>query len=139
MLSSTEEMRMDLWDQIDLLVNNFFRDAQTVAELVSLNPQDDFLIKMAIVGFSYRSPTSEWDLGHYDFVMQRLSVEFADNEESHYGENSQNVKLFYCLAIGYLLGMYQQKFLTDQEFRNAECLISGVTMARLPDITSRAI
>jgi hypothetical protein len=128
---------MLLSECLEQLVTSFYRDITLARGLDSENPEDDLAVKAAVVGFCYNSPTQEWDKGHLEFIKSRLSREFQDDESLDYGKNSENVRLFYALALGYLLGLYQQDKIIDAEFEVAERQISGLIMLKLPSITAQ--
>jgi hypothetical protein len=121
------------------LVDTFHRDIELARQFESPNPEDDLAVKASIVGFSYNAPTQEWDKSHYDFVRLRLDQDYRDEELANYGNNAVNIRLFFALSIGYLLGLYQASQINDTEFRQAELLIPGVIMGRLPKITANPI
>ena len=108
-------------------------------KLESNNPDDDLAIKVAIVGFSYNSPTVEWTKEHWDFVTPRLAREYPDEELSDYGNNGSNIKLFYALCLGFLLGLYQQGMISDGGFKVAEAQISGLVMLHLGKLTEQEL
>src|SRR6266508_3158083 len=82
---------------------------EKVAELESPNPEDDRVIKFAIVGYSYFRPTSSWGLDEFNFVTERRR-EVADLDLG-----PQWVE-FVRLASGYLLGLQQAGQCNDSEF-----------------------
>lgn len=86
-----------LWDELP-------RVREKVALLESPNPEDDRMVKFAIVGYSYHRPIESWGHGEYEFVQQRRReiVEF----DPRWVE-------FACLAFGYLLGLAQSGILND--------------------------
>ena len=129
---------MSIFDNLKQLANCFYRDVELAKQLESSNPEDDLAIKTSIIGFSYNSPTQDWDKGHYDFVKSRLDRDYRYEELAEYGENGENVKLFFALGVGYLLGLYQQGKLNDAEFKQAEQQIPGLIMYYLPQLTDRA-
>ena len=125
----------DLWH----LLGTFPRDVELAKQVESSNPEDSLAIKIAIVGFSYNARTEAWAKGQYDFVKSRLDRDYHDDELSEYGQNSANVKLFFALCIGYLLGLYEQNKISDHEFKVAEVQIPGLIMAELPRITANKL
>ena len=82
---------METIDQLRSLVGNFARDLGLAKKLTSPNAADDIAIRIAIVGFSYNSPTEQWDLGHYEFIRNRLDEEYDLPELECYGGNYQNI------------------------------------------------
>jgi hypothetical protein len=126
---------LSTFDGLKTLLDTFYRDIALARTLQSSNPHDDVAIRAAIVGFSYNSPTREWSKMHYEFVMYRLKRDYDDNKLSEYGRNAENVRLFFALSIGYLLGLYQQRTIGDAEFSHAEILIPGLIMQHLPRLT----
>lgn len=130
---------MSIHDDLERLVSTFPRDVLLARGLDSANPEDDLVVKAAVVGFSYNAPTAEWDLGHFDFLQNRLDFDYRDDELRQYGDKAINVKLFYALACGYLLGLYHQSQISDEEFSAAEQLIPGLIMFYLPQLTATAV
>jgi hypothetical protein len=125
--------------QINQLVDSLCGDVQLAKLIVTPNPEDDLAIKTAIVGFCYSSDIRDWAKQHYIFVNERLVRDYNSEELAHYGENSENVKLYYALCIGYLLGLYSKERITDKEFSVAERQIPGFIMLHLSKITSLAL
>lgn len=130
---------MPIADSLAHLVGNFARDLALASKLESPNFQDDLAIKAAVVGFSYNSPTEDWDKGHFEFVNARLERDFDEKELLEYGDNAENVKLFFALSVGYLLGLYQQDKIGDAEFTEAELQISGLIMLHVPKLTGQRL
>lgn len=95
--------------------------------------------KAAVVGFSYNSPTKDWAKGHFDFVKMRVERHYHDKELTEYGNNSGNVRLFFALTVGYLLGLYQEDQISDEEFKIAEQQIPGLIMMHLGELTARPL
>lgn len=126
---------MALSQNLSRLVTNFYRDIGLARKLDSMNPQDDLAVRAAVVGFSYNSPTQEWAKGHFEALKKCLDREFPSNLQQDYGMNSENVRLFFALAIGYLLGVYQQGMVSDSEFTVAEKQVSGLVFLHLATLT----
>jgi hypothetical protein len=126
-------------DQLKQLTINFARDIDIARRVESANQEDDLAIKAAIVGFSYNSPTSDWARGHHDFVRNRLDANYPSDKLSEFGKNCENVRLFFALAIGFLLGLYQQKRLSDDQFWESEQQIPGLIMLHLPRLTEQPV
>ena len=87
-----------------------------VAKLESPNPDDDHMVKIAIVGYSYHQPTTSWGRDEFDFIMQRR------REVADFGERWVE---FVCLASGYLLGLHQAGRCGDAEFLLLEAQLPG--------------
>ena len=68
-----------------------------------------------------------------------MNRDYHEEELSEYGENGENVKLFFALSIGYILGLYQQDKITEDEFKEAEQQIPGVIMLHLPKLTDQPV
>jgi hypothetical protein len=128
---------MTYYDKLEQLTVDFARDIEIARNVKSSNPEDDLAIKAAIVGFSYNSPTTDWAKGHYDFVRNRLEASYSSELLVDYGENGENVRLFFALAIGFLLGMYQQERISDDQFKEGEQQIPGLIMLHLPRLTEQ--
>jgi hypothetical protein len=130
---------MSSFEQLERLVATFEEDVRLANELQSPNPDDDLPTKVAIVGFSYNSPTEEWDLGHFEFLKKLRAREYPNNELAEYGEHAENVVLFFALGIGYLLGLHHQKMIGDDDFEVAESQLSGLIMFHLGNLTARRL
>jgi hypothetical protein len=128
---------MTYYDKLEQLTVDFARDIEIARNVKSSNPEDDLAIKAAIVGFSYNSPTTDWAKGHYDFVRNRLEASYSSELLVDYGENGENIRLFFALAIGFLLGMYQQERISDDQFKEGEQQIPGLIMLHLPRLTEQ--
>ena len=130
---------METHDSLQQLVAVFERDIELARDLESTNPEDDLAIKAAVVGFSYNSPTGDWAKGHYDFLSSRLARDYNSEALAEFGDNAENVKLFFALAFGFLLGLYQQDQISDDEFKIAEQQIAGLIMLHLPELTAKPV
>ncbi|MFN7291714.1 MAG: hypothetical protein ACK5YR_13730 [Pirellula sp.] len=128
---------MTYYEKLEQLTVDFARDIEIARNVESSNPEDDLAIKAAIVGFSYNSPTSDWAKGHYDFVNNRLEASYSREQLDDYGENGENVRLFFALAIGFLLGMYHQERISNDQFTEGEQQIPGLIMLHLPRLTEQ--
>lgn len=130
---------MSTFEALTKLVGVFERDIESAKALTSPNVEDDLAIKAAIVGFSYSAPTSDWARIHHDYVKTRLDSDYSSDELEYYGDNGENVKLFFALSIGFVLGLRQQNNITDEEFRIGEQQIPGIIMLHLPTLTAQAV
>jgi hypothetical protein len=128
-----------MFDQLESLVGSFYRDIQIAKGVVSPNPEDDLAIKAAITGFSYNCPVEDWGKGHFDFVKTRIDRDYTPEFLADYGDNFENVKLFFALGIGFLLGLYQKDAISDEDFRIAELQIPGIIMQHLGSLTSHPV
>jgi hypothetical protein len=113
-------------EQLESLVSTFARDVGRADELLSPNEEDDRAIKTAIIGYSYNSTLDDWGRANYEIVRERLESEFSTADLEDYGENGINVRLFYALCAGYLLGLYDACKIDELAFRVAEAQIPGL-------------
>lgn len=127
-----------MFRELETLVDNFVRDIASARSIESPNPEDDLAIKAAIVGFSYHGDVSQWGRNEFEFVRRYLDNECEGEDLTSYGEHGRNVLLFHAVAIGFLLGLYQQNQLDDQAFVIAQASIAGVVMFHLGQITASA-
>jgi hypothetical protein len=130
---------MATYDELEQLVETFTRDIEIAKGVESTNPEDDLAVKAAVVGFSYNSSTGEWAKGHYDFLMRRIEADYDAESLEEYGENGTNVKLFFALAMGYLLGLYQHEKISEDEFKVGEQQIPGIIMLHLPKLMEQPV
>ncbi|MGY8771237.1 MAG: hypothetical protein ACKVH8_22720 [Pirellulales bacterium] len=49
------------------------------------------------------------------------------------------MKLFFALSIGYLLGLYQEDKISEEEFKEAEQQIPGLIMLHLSQLTDKPV
>jgi len=82
------------------------RVREKVALLESPNPEDDRMVKFAIVGYSYHRPVESWGRDEFEFVAQR---------RREVAESDPRWVEFVCLASGYLLGLAQSGSLSESE------------------------
>ena len=89
---------------------------EIAAAVASSNPEDDLLIRTAIVGYCYHQEAESWGSDELDFVSRRRS-EVADFDPLWIE--------FVCLASGYLLGAYQTGMLGEGECALFEAQLPG--------------
>ena len=130
---------MFIYDELEQLVGTFARDIEIARGVESTNQEDNLAIKAAVVGFSYNSHTGEWAKGHYDFVRSRIETDYDSTALNEYGENGENVKLYFALAMGFLLGLYQEEKISDEEFKVGEQQIPGLIMLHLPQLMEQPV
>ena len=123
---------MTTYDELEQLLATFARDIAIAESIESANPEDDLAVKAAVVGFSYNSSTMEWTKEHFEFLVRRIESDYDAESLTEYGENGLNVKLFFSIAMGYLLGLFQKEKITEEEFKIAEQQIPGMIMMHLP-------
>ena len=102
------------------LYENFDRDRQTAKKLISPNPEDSLEIRIAIVGFSHNLATEQWDRPHFEFVQKRISMASAAGNEL----------LFFCLCLGFLLGLFEAGKIDDLEFDLADAQLAGFLLLK---------
>ena len=128
-----------MFQDLQNLIGTFYRDIKIAKGVVSPNVEDDLVIKAAVTGFCYNSPVDDWAKGHFDFVKTRIDRDYTPEELAEYGDNSENIKLFFALSMGFLLGLYQKDGISDQDFKTAELQIPGLIMLHLESLTSHSV
>lgn len=103
------------------LLTTFKRDRALADALKSPNTDDDLSVRVAIVGFSYNSPTESWGKGHHDFFSKHVL------DSSSIGEAEF---LFSCECLGYLLGLFEAGRLSDEKFKEAEAQLPGYVLLK---------
>ena len=99
-----------------LLLDDLPKIRQQVEMLKSPIPDDDRMVRFAILGYSYSQPTETWGRDEFDFVAsRRLEVQ----------EFGPLWVEFVCLASGYLLGLYKAAKCNDREFALFEAQLPG--------------
>lgn len=126
-----------VFEKMNRLLKTFRNDFEIAKKLESPNSEDDLATKTAIVGFSRYALTIDWEFEHYEFVRNRLDLEYPPEVLEELGENSDSIKLFYALTLGTLLGLYRQKQIDDLEFRIGEFGVFGLIMQHLAILTER--
>ena len=91
----------------------------------SPNPEDDLPARLAIVGFSFRAPTSEWSYSHFAHLQEYRDRELGPDLSNFYGDETDTCIQFSCLAVGYVLGIRHRNGITDTDVFRAECLLPG--------------
>jgi hypothetical protein len=71
--------------------------------------------------------------------MRRIEGDYDAESLEEYGENGTNVKLFFSLAMGYLLGLYQRERISEDEFNVGEQQIPGIIMLHLPRLIKQTV
>jgi hypothetical protein len=113
----------DIFDEFEKLWRSFSVCCRSAEELDSPNPEDDWFIKMAIVGFSYHEKTENWQQGHF-----QLARRYAD-ECARLGD-SVEVRKFNLLALGALLGLYSAGKIDDRLYGVGHALLPGFVMSK---------
>jgi len=120
-------LKFNAMDHFKNLLINYTNNKQLALDFESPNSEDDIFIKMAVIGFSYNSPTGDWGRGHFDFIRKRLDGDLATEEtEEVLAAQEHEIKLFSCLCLGFLLGLYQAEKITDQKFMLGDAHLPAV-------------
>jgi hypothetical protein len=90
------------------------REAAAAIESPSL--EDDLLVKIAIVGYSYHQTVESWGSDELDFVSRRRSE--VEDFDPLWIE-------FVCFASGYLLGLFQAGELSEAKCALFEAQLPG--------------
>jgi hypothetical protein len=94
------------------------------------NPEDDLPTRLAIVGFSYSSPTEHWSHGHFQRLHEYRVRELSPEALSGYAAEAPICEEFSCLALGYVLGLREAGKINDTDVFHAECLLPGFLMLK---------
>ena len=121
-------------DEFARLLGVFSVARNAAQTLASPNAQDDDDVKMAIVGFSYHTPTEQWSLQHYSFIRSRCDGELSDQALQDRGDGVAVFRAFACLALGALLGLYSSGQIDDTTFALGDAQLPGFMYAHLPAI-----
>ncbi len=100
----------------DLLWNELPRIRDQVTQFDAPNPDDDLMVKFAMVGYAFHRRIDAWGCEESAFVASRR------REVADLGPRWVE---FVCLASGYLLGLYQAGLCNDSEFAHLEALLPG--------------
>lgn len=115
-----------LIEDFERLLGGFRRDIGIAESLGTPNREDDLFIRVAIVGFSYNAETEDWGRNHLEFIRDRLDAELSEEPEA--------IRLFNCLCLGYLLGLYQCDAVDDTDFSLGEAQLPGIAALHSPEI-----
>jgi hypothetical protein len=100
----------------DLLWNDLAEIRKKAALLESPNPQDDRMVKLSMVGYSYHRPIASWGCDEYEILASRR------RDSADLGPRWVE---FVCLVSGYLLGMHQAGRCSDTEYARLEAQLPG--------------
>jgi hypothetical protein len=114
------------------LLREYCRFKKSAEALKTPNEQDDCFVRMAITGFSVSCRTEEWDLGHFNVIKVRRAGDFSDQAAAECG--GPPIAAFGCLCLGYIMGLYQSKALSADEFKIADAHIAGYIALHRNDI-----
>lgn len=127
---------MNIPSELEALVSTFQRDLTLADSIYSPNVEDDRLVKLAIVGFSYRNDTSQWGYEEYQSAVSWINSEYPDSELFEFGNGGERVRWFASLANGFLLGLRKSGAIDDEELKRLQSLIHGIVMLHASQITA---
>ncbi|TWT78682.1 hypothetical protein CA13_00780 [Planctomycetes bacterium CA13] len=92
-----------------------------------LDPSD-----FARYGFAQTAVGFDWSAEQQRFIDDRCHNELSDESLSGHGDALRSWRAFNCLALGYLLGLYQTEQIADHEFSLADSQLSGFMFLNSP-------
>lgn len=119
-------------DVFERLLRDFDAARTTARRVVSVSPDGDADINMAIASFLYYCRSEEWGRSHYTFIRARCDGELSDRELEM--EGAAGFRSFACLALGALLGLYASGQIDDVTFSLGDAQLPGFMYAHLPKI-----
>jgi hypothetical protein len=105
----------------DALYEKFPQYIRWAKGVTSVNEEDTFEIKMAIVGFSLNCSVEEWTFDQFEYVHNELTPCEGYDE---------NQRLFFALGLGYILGMAAAKKVNDLQFTWFVMVLPGFIFAQ---------
>jgi hypothetical protein len=121
-------------DVFDRLLKCFSGAREAAERLATPNSEDDFDIKMAIVGFSYHQAAKRWSRTHYEFIRARCEGELSNNALHDHGEAVVVWRAFACLALGARLGLHDSEKIDEIGFSLGDAQLPGFMFAYSPAI-----
>jgi hypothetical protein len=113
------------WKLFEDLLRRWPRLCLLAEALESPNAEDDFQVKLAIVGFSATSKTERWERPHYEFVRTYRESDLAKEVLGTHGPDAPAWEAFACLAVGALLGARDTGSLSEQNLSLALAHLPG--------------
>ena len=115
------EMNISVMSEVvESMLSQFQALTSAAGKLALPNPEDTFLVKCAIVGFSQYSATENWSNSGLEYVLKQL----ADGAD---GLTEGELRLK-ALCLGALCGLAHEKKVSDRECRLAEIHLPGLIM-----------
>ena len=90
---------------------------------VTPNPEDDLLVRLAVVGFSFEARTEAWNYNHFLAVAAYRQHELTPDVLATHGVHADTWAEFACLAYGFLLGASAADRISELDFSHASALL----------------
>ena len=113
----------DTFDEFERLWGSYRVCSDAAAQLATPSFEDDEIMRMAIVGFSYQQKTEEWHREHWKLAQENLA-------ECDHLKDTSKTKKFAMLALGALLGLYSAGKIDDRVYRLGYILLPGFIMGK---------
>ncbi|MCA9197558.1 MAG: hypothetical protein KDA87_08480 [Planctomycetales bacterium] len=83
-------------------------------------------------GFALTSAADTWGINHQRFIAERCAGELSDESLTWHESTAPVWRAFACLALGYLLGLYQTERISDLQFDTADAQLPGFMYLHAP-------
>jgi len=114
------------------LLAKFSQMDQLATAFRSPNPQDDHLVKLAIIGFSASSPTEQWGREEFHAICRY-------RQDMPPAEFSRPWIAFACLAFGHILGLRRSGRISALQEFHAEALLPGFMSIHVDEIEQLSV
>jgi len=121
--------KLDIPEEFGRLLSRFDELRALASSISSPNPEDDDLIKLAIVGFSFSRPTESWSRPHLEYVRRLLAGDYSVDSVAWWESAADRVRQFAALAFGYLLGQSEAAQLSGDQIKMALAVLPGFIAA----------
>tara|TARA_R110002073_G_scaffold172563_13_gene329811 strand:+ start:3757 stop:4137 length:381 start_codon:yes stop_codon:yes gene_type:complete len=89
-------------------------------------------IDFARHGFAMNAPAESWGDNYQRFINDRCAGELSDNSLADHESAAPAWRAFACLALGYLLGLYQTDCIIGLQFETADAQLAGFMFLHSP-------
>jgi hypothetical protein len=104
------------------------RDARA---LETDNPEDDFFVRLGVVGFQLAAPIETWQRRHCEVIRDLRRGDYADEELTEYEDAAAPVAAFACIFYGLMLGLDQAGRLDERDREIGQALLPGFMLEDL--------
>jgi hypothetical protein len=129
-------MQWDTFQLFQTLLERFPDLTATARSMVDSSSAET--LKAAMVGFSQFRPMHEWGAEHDRFMDDRLRGDLALDALDWYEECAEVIRLFYCLALGALLGKFAVGEIDEAGFLLGDAHLPGFVLMNNEQICAQS-
>ena len=106
--------------------------ADTRDAIHSESPRQFDPLDFARCGFALTASDTLWAIEHERFINERCNGELSNESLADHGPAVPAWRAFSCLALGYLLGLYQTERIVGLQFEAADAQLAGFMYLHSP-------